>query len=125
MKDLKNNDQNFLVCIKNRTRRERAVNDGDNKGHVSYSASSGLVESRTPSLVRGIKKFAGLEIYDKPVIDAQSEDSEMLRSRSDVNETSSEASFADVSSVDSMQDDASRKRSPLSRRERKSRSNLR
>ena len=88
------------------------------------SSSADLIVAKTPSFIHGIKDFARLGISNAPEVDTQSEDSETIRSRSDRDETSSEASFADVSSVGSVQGE-SRRRSPLTRRERESRSNLR
>ena len=64
----------------------------------SHSASLSL--GNTPSLVLGLRDFAGLDLEDKQVthpVDVE----ESVLSRDSLSDTSSEASFADVSSVES------------------------
>ena len=55
---------------------------------------------KTPSLVQGLRDFAGLDLEDKQVTHPADVEESVL-SRDSLSDTSSEASFADVSSVES------------------------
>ena len=70
------------------------------KEDKNRSHSDFLSLGKTPSLVLGLRDFAGLDLEDKQVthpVDVE----ESVLSRDSLNDTSSEASFADVSSVES------------------------
>ena len=64
----------------------------------SYSGFLSL--GKTPSLVQGLRDFADLGLEDKQVTHPEDEE-ESIVSRDSLSDTSSEASFADVSSVES------------------------
>ena len=70
------------------------------KEEKNQSHSDFLSLGKTPSLVLGLRDFAGLDLEDKQVthpVDVE----ESVLSRDSLSDTSSEASFADVSSVES------------------------
>ena len=70
------------------------------KEEKNRSHSDFLSLGKTPSLVLGLRDFAGLDLEDKQVthpVDVE----ESVLSRDSLSDTSSEASFADVSSVES------------------------
>lgn len=76
--------------------------DGDlNFGQEKQRSPSGFLSlGKTPSLVRGLRDFADLGLEDKRV--THSDDAEeSIASQDSLSDTSSEASFADVSSVES------------------------
>lgn len=64
----------------------------------SYSGFLSL--GKTPSLVQGLRDFADLDLEDKQVTHPEGVEESIL-SRDSLSDTSSEASFADVSSVES------------------------
>ena len=70
------------------------------KGENNPSRSDFLSLGNTPSLVLGLRDFAGLDLEDKQVTNPVDVEESVL-SRDSVSDTSSEASFADVSSVES------------------------
>ena len=75
--------------------------DDLNFGQEKHRSASGYLSlGKTPSLVRGLRDFADLGLEDKQV--THSEDvEESIVSHDSLSDTSSEASFADVSSVES------------------------
>lgn len=70
------------------------------KEETNPSRSDFLSLGNTPSLVLGLRNFAGLDLEDKQVTNPVDVEESVL-SRDSVSDTSSEASFADVSSVES------------------------
>lgn len=70
--------------------------DLDSDGAKTSTVSVG----QTPSLVRGLRDFAGLSLEDKQVVHRE-DDAVSVMSRDTGSRASSEASFADVSSVES------------------------
>ena len=70
--------------------------DLDSDGAKTSAVSVG----QTPSLVRGLRDFAGLSLEDKQVVHGE-DDAVSVMSRDTGSRASSEASFADVSSVES------------------------
>ena len=74
--------------------------DWNFKEENNPSRSDFLSLGNTPSLVLGLRDFAGLDLEDKQVTNSVDVEESVL-SRDSVSDTSSEASFADVSSVES------------------------
>lgn len=80
--------------------KDYADTDLNFKEEKNRSHSDSLSLGNTPSLVLGLRDFAGLDLEDKQVthpVDVE----ESVLSRDSLSDTSSEASFADVSSVES------------------------
>jgi len=69
--------------------------EAKNRSHSDF-----LSLGKTPSLVLGLRDFAGLDLEDKQVTHPADVEESVL-SRDSLSDTSSEASFADVSSVES------------------------
>ena len=77
------------------------VDDDLNFNQDKTATASGLISmGQTPSFVRGLRDFADLGLDDKEVRDPE-DDAVSIASRDTGSEVSSEASFADVSSVES------------------------